>query len=320
MSIEQKIKEMMQENMDDVSLSEADLSKISTEKLQKMWDQHADETSPSPVLAAQLKRVRQELNSRKKQQTEQVEVTADMSSDVAALVEGENLSEEFKQKAATIFEAAVIARVKENMLKLDEQYEAKLYEAKEEVRNEMVDQIDKYLDYVVEQWMEQNKLAVERGVKTQVLESFLTGLKGLFVEHYVDVPTESVNIVEGLETKVDNLKSQLDSQVKTNIDLKNQVIGLQVMAVAESLTKDLVETDKVKFMSLIEDLEVESVESFQKKAQTIKESYFKTKPTPSFRSGAIVTDEVPAAPLTEEVNFIDPAMKVYVSALNNLIK
>ena len=251
------------------------------------------------------------------------DISVDVSADVAALTEGEELTEAFKEKAAVIFEAAVVNRVKDEVSRiqeqLTEQYEIQLNEEVEQIKEGLVEQIDGYLDYVVEQWIEQNEIALDQGLKSEILEGFIGGLKSLFEDHYIEMPEEKYDVLAGLQEEIQQLHSRLDEQVETNIDLKQKITGLRAQAVAGQLAEGMVETDKAKFYSLLEDLEVESVESFEKKAQVIKESYFNKKPA-AIQTGTFVSDN--PVTLTEEKAqpSIPPQIKSYVSILDNLKK
>lgn len=241
---------------------------------------------------------------------------AGIKEDVAALVEGEELTEEFKQKAATIFEAAVMNRVKQEVAKLDEAYEAKLAEQVEGIKEGLVEKVDGYLDYVVEQWMEQNEIALESGMKSEILESFVGGMKSLFEQHYIDVPEEKFDVLGSLEEQVAGLTEKLDEQFEANVALKGELAQYQVKQVVAELSEGLVETDKEKFQALVEELEFDGVETFAKKAQTIRESYFTNKVTGTSGKGSSVVTDSPVA-LNEE-KYVAPQMKSYLSILDNL--
>lgn len=303
MSVESKIAELLAEakKKDDEEMEDQEMN---SEPEDKDEDEDSDESEV------------QNLNPAKAMKTEDISV--DVSADVAALTEGEELTEEFKEKAATIFEAAVVNRVKEELTKIDEQYQIRLNEEVEEIKEGLIEQIDGYLDYVVEQWIEQNEIALDQGLKSEVLEGFIGGLKNLFEEHYIDVPEEKYDVMGALQEEVQDLQSKLDEQINHNINLKQKVTGLQIKAIAESLAESLVETDKVKFFDLIEDLEVDSVESFERKAQVIKESYFVKKPAAP-KTASFVSDN--PVSLTEEVQpKVDSSIKSYISVLDKIKK
>lgn len=240
-----------------------------------------------------------------------------MKEDIAALVEGEELTEEFKEKAATIFEAAVMSRVKQEVAKLDEAYEQKLAEEAEVFKEGLVEKVDGYLDYVVEQWMEQNEIALESGMKSEILEGFVGGLKSLFEEHYIDVPEEKFDVLGALEEQVEELNSKLNEQLASNVEMNKQLSMFQIEQVKSELSEGLVETDKEKFFALVEELDFDGVESFAKKAQTIRESYFTNKATTHVVE-SVVTDAPVALNEEAPTRAIDPSIKGYLSVLDNL--
>ena len=238
------------------------------------------------------------------------ELTVDVSEDVAALVNGEELTEEFKTKAATIFEAAVVTRVKQEVAKLEEEFDTKLAEQVESIKEGLVEKVDGYLNYVVEQWMTDNELALENGMKSEITESFIEGMKGLFEQHYIDVPQEKFDIVGELAEEVETNKSKLDEQLAINVELTKQINEMKrVAAIAES-TDGMSELDVEKFKGLAEELSFEDADNFKSKLQTIKENYFGKKATTSVSS--VVTDE--PVTLSEETS-LSPQMAAALRAL-----
>ena len=207
------------------------------------------------------------------------EVEIDLTDDVKALVSADaDLSEDFKDKAATIFETAVKTRIKEQSAILEAQFEEKLASETETVKEAMVEKVDSYLNYVVEEWMKENELAVERGIRTEIAEDFITGLKGLFKEHYIDVPEEKYNVLDDLTGQVKDLESKLNEQIEKNVNLSKDVSESKRESLVISVSEDLADTEKEKFASMAENVEYDSAEKFQEKLETIKESYFpKTK-------------------------------------------
>jgi len=207
------------------------------------------------------------------------EVEIDLTDDVKALVSADaDLSEDFKDKAATIFETAVKTRIKEQSAILEAQFEEKLASETETVKEAMVEKVDSYLNYVVEEWMKENELAVERGIRTEIAEDFITGLKGLFKEHYIDVPEEKYNVLDDLTGQVKDLESKLNEQIEKNVNLSKDVSESKRESLVVSVSEDLADTEKEKFASMAENVEYDSAEKFQEKLETIKESYFpKTK-------------------------------------------
>ena len=210
---------------------------------------------------------------------ESSEMDIDLTDDVKALVSTDaDLSEEFKDKAATIFETAVRTRIKEQTKILEGQYEEKLSAEKETMKEAMVEKVDSYLNYVVEEWMKENELAVERGIRTEIAEDFITGLKGLFKEHYIDVPEEKYNVLDDLTSQVKDLESKLNEQIEKNVVLAKGANELTRASLVVSVSEDLADTEKEKFASMAENVEFDSAEKFAEKLETIKESYFpKTK-------------------------------------------
>ena len=235
--------------------------------------------------------------------------------DINALIDGEELTEEFKEKAATIFEAAVLSRVKQEIAKLDEAYEHQLAEQVEEIKEGLVEKVDGYLDYVVEQWIEQNEIALESGMKSEILEGFVGGLKNLFAEHYIEVPEEKFDVVGALEEEVDELQTKLDEQFATNVAMSKELASFQRTQVVSMVSEGLVDTDKEKFNALVEEIAFEDAATFQKKAQTIRESYFTGKAATTTVVNSIVTDE-PVMIVEEKV--VPSSMKSYLSVLDNL--
>lgn len=203
---------------------------------------------------------------------------ANFKEDLDALVEGEEtLTEDFRGKAAVIFEAAVNTKVSAKIEQLEEQYTEKLSEEVETVRSELVENVDGYLNYVVEQWMEQNEVAITNGLRTEIAENFIDSLKSVFVENYIEVPESKVDMVDELSEKVEELDEQLQKTIEDNIELAEKVAEYRKDEILREATIGMAETEVEKLRSLTEDLDFEDAESFEKKVSTIKESYFKVK-------------------------------------------
>lgn len=237
---------------------------------------------------------------------------ASVKEDVDALINGEDLSEEFKTKAATIFEAAVVTRVKAEVSRLEEEYNAKLEESMAQYQEGLVEKVDGYLDYVVEQWIAQNEIALERGMKSEILEGFVSSLKGVFEEHYIDVPEEKFDVLGALEEQVEQLEAKLDEQLAANVELSKVLGEMKRNEIIGEISEGLTDTEVEKFKGLAEELSYEDAESFKSKVQTIRENYFSTKATAGVKS--VVTD-APVDALTEEKK-LDPAMSAYLNILN----
>ena len=237
--------------------------------------------------------------------------------DLDALTNGEDLSEEFKAKAATIFEAAIVTRVKEEVARIEEEFEARLQEEAAKNQEGLVEKVDGYLNYVVEQWVKQNEIALESGMKSQILESFVSGMKGLFEEHYIDIPEEKFDVLGALEEENAELQAKLDEAVADNIELSKVINEATRDGIVADALDGLTETDKEKFLGLAEELAFEDAESFAKKVETIRENYFTNKVTSTIVE-SVVTD-TPVENLTEEVKKpVDPIMSKYASVLNNI--
>ena len=203
---------------------------------------------------------------------EYTEITID--EDVAALVEGEELSEEFKEKAKTILEAAIKGKVVQIKEVLEAEYDEKLLEEVEEIKGALNERVDSYLEYVADEWFAENQLAVESGLKEELTESFMTGLKGLFEEHYVTIPEEKYDVLESMVEKLDDMESKLNEQIEKNVSLNSRLAESVADGILESVSDGLAATQKEKLASLSESVEFESEESYREKLETLKESYF----------------------------------------------
>ena len=207
---------------------------------------------------------------------EEIETEAefDIEEDVNALLEGEELSEEFQEKAKTIFEAAINSRVAAIKESLEKDAEAVLAEEIETVKTELNERVDSYLEYVADDWFTENQLAVEQGLKTEMSESFLTGMKSLFEEHYVTIPEEKYDVLESMVEKLDDMESKLNEQIEKNVSLNSRLAESVADGILESVSDGLAATQKEKLASLSESVEFESEESYREKLETLKESYF----------------------------------------------
>ena len=249
---------------------------------------------------------------------ESSEMDIDLTDDVKALVSTDaDLSEEFKDKAATIFETAVRTRIKEQTKILESQFEEKLSTEKETMKEAMVEKVDSYLNYVVEEWMKENELAVERGIRTEIAEDFITGLKDLFKEHYIDVPEEKYNVLDDLTNQVKDLEGKLNEQIEKNVNLTKEVNNSERTNLVAEVSADLADTEKEKFASMAENVEFDSAPKFREKLETIKESYFpKTKIEESSSKDEV--DSVAAnGPVVEQSS---DAMAAYTAAITRNLK
>jgi hypothetical protein len=203
----------------------------------------------------------------------------DIEDDVQALLGGEELSEEFKEKARVIFEAALTSKIKEIQETLEIQYEQRLSERVEEMKESLVERVDSYLEYVAEEWMTENELAIEHGIKNEITESFLAGMRGLFEEHYVTIPEEKYDVLESMVEKLDDMETKLNEQIDKNIHLNKRLAESTAEGIFVQVSEGLAETQKDKLASLAESVEFESEEEYREKLETLKESYFSKAPT-----------------------------------------
>ena len=251
----------------------------------------------------------------KKESAEEVEI--DLSDDVKALVSSDaDLSEEFKDKAATIFETAVKTRIKEQTKILEAQYEEKLESEKETIKEAMTEKVDSYLNYVVEEWMKENELAVERGIRTEIAEDFITGLKDLFKEHYIDVPEEKYNVLDDLTNQNKKLEDKLNEQIEKNVELSKKVSDADRSSIVAEISDDLADTEKEKFTSMAENVEYDSADKFREKLETIKESYFPKKKIVESASKDAVDTVAANAPIESNTD----AMAAYTAAITKNLK
>ena len=243
-----------------------------------------------------------------REQKESLDIdSVDVSEDVKALVEGEDLSEEFTTKAATIFEAAVKSKLRGEVERLEMESTQTVAEEIETFKKELTEKVDSYLDYVVKEWMQENELAIDRGLKGEIAEDFITGLKALFEEHYIDVPDEKYDILEGQAQKIEDLESKLNETIEKMTAMNKEKSTLVREQVIAKVSTDLAETEKEKFEGLVEDVEFADEESFTAKLNTLKESYFpKTVATKTLEE-EVETDK-------QEVD-VSGAMAAYMSAI-----
>ncbi len=205
--------------------------------------------------------------------------------DVNALLSGEELSEEFQEKARTIFEAALRSKVSEIKETIEEQYAIALAEEVEEIKTELAERVDAYLEYVASEWMEENALVIENGLKTEMTESFLQGMKGLFEDHYVSIPEDKYDVLESMVEKLDEMETKLNEQIEKNVSLNKRLAESVADGIFEQVADGLADTQKDKLASLAESVEFESEEEYREKLETLRESYFPSRAvSPSART------------------------------------
>jgi hypothetical protein len=238
--------------------------------------------------------------------------SVDVSEDVTALTEGEDLSEEFKGKAATIFEAAVKSKLRSEVERIESAKTQEVAEEINRVRDELTEKVDAYMNYVVEEWMKENELAIERGLKGEIAEDFITGLKGLFEEHYIDVPDEKYDILEAQSEKIDELESKINEQIEKSASLKKENDQLVRESVFAKVSSDLADTEVEKFKSLAEDVDFNGEESFTEKLNTLKESYFP--------KATAIAESVDSETNGDDSNDTTGAMAAYMAAISKNVK
>ena len=235
----------------------------------------------------------------------------DVKEHVDALVAGDDsLSEEFKQKAATVFEAAIKSKVKEIAEEMQADYDKKLTEETSKSKDELVEKVDSYLAYVVEEWMKENELALERGIKGEIAEDFISGLKKLFEDHYIDVPDEKYNVLEDQSSKIEELEKKLNESIEKNVELSKENGEHKRQDIIDEASKELADTQKEKFNKLAEEVEYSNEEDFTAKVKTIKESYFGKKESTS------EIDDVAAESNAEQPQDLTNAMAAYSAAIS----
>ena len=216
--------------------------------------------------------------------------------DVDALVAGEELSEEFKEKAKTILEAAIKGKVSQIKETLETEYDAKLLEEVEEIKGALNERVDSYLEYVADEWFAENQLAVQGGLKEELTESFMTGLKSLFEEHYVQIPEEKYDVLESMVEKLDDMEAKLNEQIEKNVSLNSRLGESVANGILDSISEGLADTQKEKLATLSESVVFESEDQYREKLETLKESYFQSKSAPTTAKTETLSEGLEAAP------------------------
>ena len=227
---------------------------------------------------------------------EEVVAEYDIEEDVNALLGGEELSEEFREKAKTIFEAAINAKVAQIKEEIEAQQTEIITEAIEEYKTELSERVDSYLEYVADEWFQENALAVEQGLKTEMTESFLEGMKSLFEDHYVSIPEDKYDVLESMVEKLDDMETKLNEQIEKNIQLNGRLAESVADGILDQVSEGLAVTQKEKLASLSESVEFESEESYREKLETLKESYFSSKSAPTPAKTETLSEGVDVAP------------------------
>ena len=250
------------------------------------------------------------------EEEETAEVEIDIEADLDALVAGENLSEEFKEKAATIFEAAINSKVQEISEQITAQYEERLVEEIASIKEELKDRVDSYLEYVADEWLQENELAVQSGLKEEMTESFISGMKSLFEEHYVTIPEEKYDVIESMVDKLDEMEGKLNEQIEKNIALNKRLAESVSDVVFADVTEGLALSQKEKLANLVNNVEFESETAYREKLETLKESYFPTKVAQ--RNNTENLTEEAGSPV--ETTNHSPSMEAYLKTLSRVSK
>ena len=279
----------------------------------------AEEEASTEEVVAEEETTEEEVVSEEETTEEETIAEINVEEDLKALIEGEELSEEFQDKARVIFETAIKTKVEEIKEELQESYATALVEELETIKGGLIERVDSYLEYVSDEWMQENALQVEAGLKTEMTESFLEGMKGLFEEHYVTIPEEKYDVLNSMVDKLDEMEGKLNEQIERNVALNRRLAESTADVIFADVTEGLADTQKEKLATLAENVEFESESDYREKLGTLKESYFPTKSTGTPKSTSenlseeVSTDEV----ASQEVN---PQMQAYLGMLSRAAK
>jgi AcrR family transcriptional regulator len=249
------------------------------------------------------------------EEEEIVEEELNIEEDVNALLEGEELSEEFQEKAKTIFEAAIKSRVSQIQETLENHYAIALEEEVQEIKDALSERVDSYLEYVADEWFNENSLVIEKGLKEELTESFMTGLKGLFEEHYVSIPEDKYDVLESMVEKLDEMETKLNEQIEKNVSLNKRLAESVAEGIFEQVSEGLALTQKDKLASLAESVEFESEEEYREKLETLKEAYFPSKTNAPRAKTESLSEQVDSSPEN-----ISGSMSAYLNTLSRFRK
>jgi len=280
-----------------------------------------EEVTTDEVVAEEESEATDEVVAEEETSEEEVieeEETIDIEADVQALLEGEELSEEFQDKARTIFEGAIRSKVAEIKEELQESYAVALVEELDKIKEGLTERVDSYLEYVADEWFVENALQVETGLKTEMTESFLAGMKSLFEDHYVQIPEEKYDVLNSMVDKLDEMENKLNEQIDRNVALNRRLAESSADVIFSSVAEGLADTQKEKLATLAENVEFESETDYREKLGTLKESYFPSttsapKNTSENLSEEVSTDEV----ISEDTS---PRMQAYLDVLSRAVK
>lgn len=295
--------------------------KKATQKMAKnpgaTFQSYGEETTSDEEVVAEEKEEKHEDEAEDKKLIKKMMNKEKMKEDIDALLSGENLSEEFVTKASTIFEAAVIARAEEVIAEAETELLGQFEAAVEEIKEDLAAKVDDYLNYMVEEWMKDNEIAIEKGLRAEIVEDFIGGLRNLFVEHYIDIPADKVDVVEELATKVQDLEASLNEEINRGIELKKELNEQKKIEAIYTACEGLSQTQVEKLKSLAENVEFTTEEEFTTKVSTLKESYFKTEVKVAEASAL---DEVLVEEEKKAVRSEDPSMDIYAKTISQTLK
>ena len=267
-----KAAESMKSVKEAEELEDEDL--IDEEVIEEAAEEEEEEEAPKKKAKKKDKDEEDDEEDDEDEDEEEMKEEFDIDEDVNALLEGEELSEEFQEKARTIFEAALRSKVSEIKEAIEEQYATALAEEVEEIKSTLAERVDAYLEYVADEWIAENALVIEQGLKTEMTESFLEGMRGLFEEHYVSIPEDKYDVLESMVEKLDDMETKLNEQIEKNVSLNKRLAESVADGIFEQVADGLADTQKDKLASLAESVEFESEEEYREKLETLKESYF----------------------------------------------
>ena len=273
-----------------------------------------EETTEEEVVSEEEETEEETVEEEVVAEEEETEEEYNVEEDVNALLQGEELSEEFQEKARTIFESALRSKVSEIQEALEVQYEQKLVEEVEEIKTALTERVDSYLEYVSSEWMSENRLSVEAGLKEELNNSFMSGLKNLFEEHYVSIPEDKYDVLESMVEKLDDMETKLNEQIDKNISLNKRLSESVADRIFDEISEGLAATQKEKFASLSESVEFESETSYREKLETLKEAYFATKVAPK------ATTETLSEGAEVSTESYSDTMAAYLKTLSSVVK
>ena len=275
----------------------------------------AEETTEEEVVAEAETTEEEVVSEEEVTETEEVVAEYSVEEDVNALLAGEELSEEFQEKARTIFETAINAKVATIKEELETKYAEKFAEEITSAKESLAERVDSYLEYVADEWMSENQLAVDSGLKTEMTESFLTGMKSLFEEHYVTIPEDKYDVLESMVEKLDDMETKLNEQIEKNITLNSRLSESAAETILNDVSEGLAQTQKEKLASLAESVEFESENQYREKLETLKESYFPSKGVSPSANKENLSEGVDSSPET-----VNGSMAAYLKTLSTFSK